>query len=52
MTNQNLPIRKGQVIARGQSNVYPVCGEHPKNVELWNVKGKRYIDFGIGINEK
>jgi 4-aminobutyrate aminotransferase/(S)-3-amino-2-methylpropionate transaminase len=52
MTNQNLSIRKGLVIARRQSNAYPVYVEHAKNAELWNVKGKRYIDFGTCFNEK
>jgi len=49
MTNEQLQARKSQVIARGQGNVYPVYVEHAKNAELWDVEGKRYIDFGTGI---
>jgi len=49
MTNQNLQNRKTQVIARGQGNIYPVYVEHAKNAEIWDVEGKRYIDFGTGI---
>jgi len=49
MTNEQLQVRKSQVIARGQGNVYPVYVEHAKNAELWDVEGKRYIDFGTGI---
>jgi 4-aminobutyrate aminotransferase/(S)-3-amino-2-methylpropionate transaminase len=49
MTNQNLQVRKSQVIARGQGNVYPVYVQHAKNAELWDVEGNRYIDFGTGI---
>lgn len=49
MANTNLQQRKNQVIARGQGNVYPVYVEQAKNAELWDVEGKRYIDFGTGI---
>jgi 4-aminobutyrate aminotransferase/(S)-3-amino-2-methylpropionate transaminase len=49
MTNAELQARKSQVIARGQGNVYPVYVDHAKNAEIWDVEGKRYIDFGAGI---
>jgi 4-aminobutyrate aminotransferase/(S)-3-amino-2-methylpropionate transaminase len=49
MTNSNLQARKTKVIARGQGNVYPVYVERAVNSELWDVEGKRYIDFGTGI---
>jgi len=49
MTNANLQARKTKVIARGQGNVYPVYVERAVNSELWDVEGKRYIDFGTGI---
>jgi len=49
MTNEELQARKSQVIARGQGNVYPVYVDHAKNAEIWDVEGKRYIDFGAGI---
>lgn len=49
MTNQQLQQRKQAVIARGQGNVYPVYVQQAKNAELWDVEGKRYIDFGTGI---
>jgi len=48
-TNAQLQQRKTSVIARGQGNVYPVYVEHAKNAELWDVEGKRFIDFGTGI---
>jgi len=48
-TNSQLQTRKANVIARGQGNVYPVYVEHAKNAELWDVEGKRFIDFGTGI---
>jgi len=49
MTNSSLQSRKTQAFARGQGNIYPVYVEHAKNAELWDVEGKRYIDFGTGI---
>lgn len=48
-TNKQLQARKVMVIARGQGNVYPVYVDHAKNAELWDVEGKRFIDFGTGI---
>ncbi len=49
MSNANLQARKSKVIARGQGNVYQVYVDHAKNSEIWDVEGKRYIDFGTGI---
>ncbi|MBU2880415.1 4-aminobutyrate--2-oxoglutarate transaminase [Psychrosphaera sp. B3R10] len=49
MNNQQLQNRKSKVIARGQGNVYPVYVERALNSEVWDVEGKRYIDFGTGI---
>ena len=48
-TNAQLQARKTNVIARGQGNVYPVYVEQAMNAELWDVEGKRFIDFGTGI---
>ena len=49
MSNQQLQQRKQAVIARGQGNLYPVYVQRAKNAEVWDVEGKRYIDFGTGI---
>ncbi|MCH8538732.1 MAG: aminotransferase class III-fold pyridoxal phosphate-dependent enzyme, partial [Alkalimonas sp.] len=49
MNNQQLQDRKQAVIARGQGNLYPVYVERARNAEIWDVEGKRYIDFGTGI---
>lgn len=49
MTNASLQARKNKVFARGQGNVYPVYVEKAVNSEVWDVEGKRYIDFGTGI---
>ena len=49
VTNENLQQRKAAVFARGQGNAYPVYVERAENAEVWDVEGKRYIDFGTGI---
>jgi 4-aminobutyrate aminotransferase/(S)-3-amino-2-methylpropionate transaminase len=49
MNNAQLQARKTKAIARGQGNMYPVYVERAENSELWDVEGKRYIDFGTGI---
>jgi len=48
-TNQQIQQRKEKVIARGQGNLAQVYIEKARNAELWDVEGKRYIDFGAGI---
>ena len=30
-------------------NLFPVFAERARNAEVWDVEGKRYIDFGAGI---
>ena len=49
MNNQQLQARKNQAIARGQGNMAPVYVDRALNAEVWDVEGKRYIDFGAGI---
>lgn len=49
MNNTEWQMRKSQVIARGQGNAYPVYVDHAVNAEVWDIEGKRYIDFGTGI---
>ncbi|SEC93958.1 4-aminobutyrate aminotransferase / (S)-3-amino-2-methylpropionate transaminase [Tenacibaculum sp. MAR_2009_124] len=47
--NKELQLRKDKVIAKGQKNLYPIYIDKASNSELWDVEGKRYIDFGAGI---
>jgi 4-aminobutyrate aminotransferase/(S)-3-amino-2-methylpropionate transaminase len=49
MNNEQLQSRKNKVFARGQSNAYPVYVERALHSEIWDVDGKRYIDFATGI---
>ena len=48
-TNAELQQRKEAAFARGQGNIAPVYIERARNAEMWDVEGKRYIDFGTGI---
>tara|TARA_R110002049_G_scaffold247056_2_gene421210 strand:- start:705 stop:2030 length:1326 start_codon:yes stop_codon:yes gene_type:complete len=47
--NTQWQARKVAAIARGQGNAAAVFIERGKNAELWDLEGKRYIDFGTGI---
>ena len=49
MNNTELQQRKQAVFARGEGNAYGIYVAKAKNAELWDVEGKRYIDFGSGI---
>ena len=49
MNNSELHNRKAAVFARGMGNLYPVIVDRARNAELWDVEGRRYIDFGSGI---
>ena len=48
-TNADWQARKTGAIARGQGNMAPVYIDRAVNAELWDVEGRRYIDFGTGI---
>lgn len=47
--NESLHRRRERAIARGLASVLPVYIERAENAELWDVEGRRYIDFGSGI---
>jgi 4-aminobutyrate aminotransferase/(S)-3-amino-2-methylpropionate transaminase len=48
-SNEQWQARKNAAFARGQGNMAPVFIDRAKNAEMWDVEGKRYIDFGTGI---
>lgn len=48
-TNQSLWERRLKSVPRGVTTAYPVFAEKAKNAEIWDVEGRRYIDFGGGI---
>lgn len=49
ISNADWQSRKVAAIARGEGNIAPIYIERALNAELWDVEGKRYIDFGTGI---
>jgi len=48
-TNNELLERRKNAVPRGVSTAHPVFVSHAKNAELWDVEGKRFIDFAGGI---
>ena len=49
LSNADWQARKVAAIARGQGNIAPVYIDYAVNAEMWDVEGRRYIDFGSGI---
>ncbi|WP_078059080.1 4-aminobutyrate--2-oxoglutarate transaminase [Tropicimonas marinistellae] len=48
-TNADLLKRRDAAVARGVASAAPVFADRAENAELWDVEGKRYIDFAGGI---
>ena len=48
-TNADLQKLRESAVPRGVSNLLPVFTARAQNSELWDVEGKRYIDFAAGI---
>ncbi|WP_020396962.1 4-aminobutyrate--2-oxoglutarate transaminase [Thiolinea disciformis] len=49
MNNLEWQQRKEKAIARGQGTMAPVYVAKALNSEVWDITGKRYIDFSSGI---
>ncbi|MDF3818955.1 4-aminobutyrate--2-oxoglutarate transaminase [Leptospira sp. 96542] len=49
LTNKTLWERRLKNVPRGVSTAYPIFAERAENAEIWDVEGKRFIDFGGGI---
>jgi len=47
--NQDLQKRRDAAFARGLGNQLPVYIDRARNAEMWDVDGRRYIDFAAGI---
>ncbi|WP_375057424.1 4-aminobutyrate--2-oxoglutarate transaminase [Zobellella sp. DQSA1] len=47
--NQELQQRKDAVFARGMGNMAALYVDKARNNEIWDVEGRRYIDFAAGI---
>ncbi|MBI1732804.1 MAG: 4-aminobutyrate--2-oxoglutarate transaminase [Gammaproteobacteria bacterium] len=48
-TNTELHRRREAAVVRGVANILSVYAERALNAELWDVEGRRYIDFASGI---
>jgi len=50
-SNEELLARRNAAVPRGVSTAHPVFAARAENAEIWDVEGKRYIDFvgGIGV---
>ena len=48
-TNADLVARRLAAIPRGVGMAYPVYADKAENAEIWDVEGRRYIDFAGGI---
>ena len=48
-TNAELQKLREAAVPRGVSNLLPVFTARAENAEIWDVEGKRYIDFAAGI---
>jgi len=48
-TNQQLQARREAAVPRGAANLTQFYAARAKNAEVWDVEGRRYIDFAGGI---
>src|SRR5438552_3514660 len=48
-TNATLMARRHASVARGIGNAHAVFAAHADNAQVWDVEGRRYIDFCAGI---
>jgi 4-aminobutyrate aminotransferase len=49
MSNAAIAARRNEAVARGVGMTTQVYVERARNAELWDVEGRRYIDFAAGI---
>ena len=48
-TNEDLARRRAAAVPRGVGNMLQVYADRASNAELWDVEGRRLIDFASGI---
>ena len=48
-TEADLAELRAKYIPRGISSSHPITADHAKGSELWDISGKRYVDFAGGI---
>ncbi|MCA9164482.1 MAG: aminotransferase class III-fold pyridoxal phosphate-dependent enzyme, partial [Planctomycetales bacterium] len=49
MNNASVETRRKGAIARGVGVMTQVFADRAENAEIWDVEGRRYIDFAAGI---
>lgn len=49
MQNTEIATRRADAISRGVGVTTQIYAERAQNAELWDVEGRRYIDFAAGI---
>ncbi len=49
MSNQNLAARRSRAVPRGVASATAVYAARAENAEIWDVEGRRYVDFAGGI---
>jgi 4-aminobutyrate aminotransferase len=49
ISNAEIDRRRAEAIPKGWGSVFPIYVERARNSELWDVEGRRYIDFASGI---
>jgi 4-aminobutyrate aminotransferase/(S)-3-amino-2-methylpropionate transaminase len=47
--NSELMARRETAVPRGVAHAHPIFTAYAENAELWDVDGKRYVDFAGGI---
>ncbi len=47
--NATLLARRAAAVPRGVATAFPVFADRAENAELWDVEGRRYVDFAGGI---
>jgi 4-aminobutyrate aminotransferase/(S)-3-amino-2-methylpropionate transaminase len=48
-SNASLMARRRVAVPRGVGQAFEIFADHADNAEIWDVEGKRYIDFAGGI---
>src|SRR5450755_871075 len=49
LSNTYLMTRRHAAVARGVGQAHEIFVSHASNAEIWDVEGRRYIDFAGGI---
>ncbi|MBP1881764.1 4-aminobutyrate--2-oxoglutarate transaminase [Sinorhizobium mexicanum] len=49
MLNTEIAIRRAEAISRGVGVTTQVYAERAENAEIWDIEGRRFIDFAAGI---